>query len=173
MIWTILSFLAGVAVAWVLRRSMRTPSARMIEEVYGRKVRFAEQEREQAVRELNANRVEMSTFDERFKALDKRIEGLSGELERAQKGAAASREEAAHATAALAAHTHEVGDSRRTQMLAVLECAAALEEREQAEQARIAAEDEARARRAEAAEVQGRFAALEKDRKSTRLNSSH
>src|SRR5262245_3734442 len=91
--WMLLiAFLAGVAAAWLLRRGIRTPSARLIEEVYGRKVRFAEQEREQAIRELNANRVEMSTFDERFAALDKRIAGLSAELESARTALAKAGE---------------------------------------------------------------------------------
>jgi len=74
----ILCLLAGLVAGWLLRRGPRSPGLLVMEEMFARKLRTAEKDRDQALRTLAANQSEMQTFAERFSALDARIAAAGG-----------------------------------------------------------------------------------------------
>src|SRR5262245_59794603 len=89
----ILCLLIGLLAGWLLRRGRRQPGLLILEEMFAQKVRQADKERDQSVRELSTNRVEMRTFADRFEALDRRIAAADAELEDERKGGALAEAE--------------------------------------------------------------------------------
>src|SRR5687767_10811347 len=100
-----LGTLMGGAAGWLLALTLRGSDRRLIDELYGRKVKLAETDRDKAVRQLNANLVEMTTYAERFAAKDAELDALRGELERSQRDHAS----ASSAAEGLRAELAEVG----------------------------------------------------------------
>src|SRR5690349_20532846 len=52
----------------------------MVEELYSRKLRLSDQQREEAIKTLNANKIEMASYGARFEALDNEIASLRDSL---------------------------------------------------------------------------------------------
>ena len=154
MTWTIaiLFLLIGLVAGWLLRRGRRQPGLLILEEMFAQKVRQAEKERDQSVRELSANRVEMRTFADRFAALDRRIAAADAELEDSRKARALAEAGMERLETDLDALRVDLGESRRREHQALAECALAFEERGREARARSTAEEELRALRAESAE---------------------
>ena len=73
---------AGLVAGWFLRSMRRGTERRVLDEIYTRKVRLAEQERDAAVVRLNENKVEMTTFQERFGSYEAEIARLQDEVRR-------------------------------------------------------------------------------------------
>jgi predicted flap endonuclease-1-like 5' DNA nuclease len=86
----------GAALGWLVRNSTDSTRTRVLEELYSRKLRLAEQLRDEAIKSLNANRVEMAGYAARFEALDTEIGGLREALVRTETAHAAAAEELAH-----------------------------------------------------------------------------
>jgi predicted flap endonuclease-1-like 5' DNA nuclease len=93
----IISALVGAAVGgalgWTIRNSTDSTRTRVLEELYSRKLRLAEQVRDEATRSFNANRVEMAGFAERFGAHASEIEALRERLARSEQQLSAAQAE--------------------------------------------------------------------------------
>ena len=92
-----IALLGGGLIGWRLHAWLRGGDRRMLDELYTRKVKLAEDDRDKAVNELNANLVEMTTFGERFTAKDAEIAKLraeTGELAHQVQGARREQETA-------------------------------------------------------------------------------
>ena len=76
-----------------------------MEELYTRKLRFAEQQRDESIKVLNVNRVEMAGYAARFDALDV-------ELARGREALAAAQSVCAATSAELAQHNSEIDACR-------------------------------------------------------------
>ncbi len=83
------------AAAWWLRGRTHLRERRVLNELYMRKVRFAEEGQARAVQNLNENLVEVRAIRERFDGMEQEIRRLEVELQRAQSTGAAAAEELA------------------------------------------------------------------------------
>lgn len=90
--------IVGVVLGWYLGSARQSGATRLLDELYMRKVRLAESDREQAVKTLNQNLLQMATFDERFAALHAEIEKAVGERESARAAQSSAEEQAARRT---------------------------------------------------------------------------
>src|SRR5262249_27674952 len=143
---TILFLLIGLVAGWILRRGRRQPGLLILEEMYAQKVRLAEKERDQALRELETKRAEVRAVAERFEPLERRIGDADAELEDSRKARVQTEKRAERLEDELASVRGDLEQARRTEHQALAECALAFEERAREARARVVVEEELRAR---------------------------
>src|SRR5258705_6539528 len=83
---------AGAWLGWRFRGMRHLTERRVLEEIYSRKTKLAESEREIAVRTLDSAKLEASTNQERFEAAAADVAKLEHELGGTRKALAATRE---------------------------------------------------------------------------------
>jgi predicted flap endonuclease-1-like 5' DNA nuclease len=105
----IVASVLGIALGWTVRNATDSTQRRVIEELYSRKLRLADQQRDEAVKTLNVNRVEMAGFAARFEALDSQISGLRESLDSTERARAKAVESLAARESEIAA-CREAGD---------------------------------------------------------------
>src|SRR5262245_41044243 len=83
----------GIVAGWFLRSTLQGNDRRVLDELYTRKLKLAEADREKAVKQLNANLVEMQGFAQRFEDRDQEIAALRADVDgQAERREAALRE---------------------------------------------------------------------------------
>jgi chromosome segregation ATPase len=123
----------GTWLGWRFRGMRHHTERRVIEEIYMRKTRLAESEREIAVRTLDQAKLEASTNLERFEAASATVTRLEGDLATTKKALAATRESLAQTETRLASVLGEQDAKHAEAQAAIEEGARSVEARKRME----------------------------------------
>ena len=118
--YVVTALVAGLF-GWTLRSMRRGTERRVLDEIYTRKVKLAEEERDRAIVQLNEMKVEVTTFQERFDGYESEVARLQDELRSVETALGTTEterkkreQELAHAREEIATGLAERERARRT-----------------------------------------------------------